>query len=113
LSRRARSTILERKASKAIKTIRATAASTTTANTTTGGRVSTDVLITRAQAARLFHVSPSTVARWATQGLLPYCATLGGQRRYPQGALLALVQQMQAHAPRLYPPPPARPGKRR
>jgi hypothetical protein len=53
------------------------------------------------------------VARWATHGLLPFCVTLGGQRRYPRSALLAIARQMQAHAPYPDSPPPAKPGKRR
>jgi predicted site-specific integrase-resolvase len=28
--------------------------------------------------ARLFHVSPKTVARWSNQGRLPHTLTLGG-----------------------------------
>lgn len=89
-----------RKASKAIRA-------------TTAGRSTGEILITRAHAARLLQVSPSTVARWATHGLLPFCVTLGGQRRYPRSALLAIARQMQAHAPYPDSPPPAKPGKRR
>jgi predicted site-specific integrase-resolvase len=33
--------------------------------------------------ARLFHVSPKTVARWSDEGKLPHTLTLGGHRRYP------------------------------
>jgi excisionase family DNA binding protein len=100
LPRTARRVILERKASNVTRV-------------TTTSRSSGDVLITRAHAARLLQVSPSTVARWATHGLLPFCVTLGGQRRYPRSALLAIARQMQAHAPSPEPPTPAKPGKRR
>ena len=33
--------------------------------------------------ARMLHVSPKTVSRWAKEGRLPYLATLGGHRRFP------------------------------
>jgi excisionase family DNA binding protein len=36
-------------------------------------------------------VSPKTVARWAKEGRLPYLATLGGHRRFPEGAIDKLV----------------------
>lgn len=32
--------------------------------------------------ARLFHVSPKTVARWCNEGKLPHTLTLGGHRRF-------------------------------
>ena len=34
------------------------------------------------QAAQRLHVSPKTVARWASQGRLEHRRTLGGHRRY-------------------------------
>jgi excisionase family DNA binding protein len=44
-----------------------------------------------AQVAVLFRVHPRTVLRWADAGLLPYVVTLGGQRRFPQTGVEALL----------------------
>jgi excisionase family DNA binding protein len=38
--------------------------------------------LTRADVARLFEVSPATVARWSRDGKLSFVRTPGGQRRY-------------------------------
>jgi excisionase family DNA binding protein len=43
-----------------------------------------------AQVAELLQVSPKTVTRWAKQGKLPCLRTLGGHRRYPEDAIVAL-----------------------
>ncbi|RME46906.1 MAG: helix-turn-helix domain-containing protein, partial [Caldilineae bacterium] len=51
-------------------------------------------LLTRAEVARMFQVSPSTVTRWAEAGKLPAVKTLGGHRRYDAEAVMALVQQL-------------------
>ena len=53
------------------------------------------VYLSRAEVARLFQVSPATVARWTRQGKLPYTLTLGGRRRYPRGRILALLQSIE------------------
>jgi excisionase family DNA binding protein len=42
------------------------------------------------EVAALLHVSPKTVARWATDGRLPCRRTLGGHRRYPEAAIREL-----------------------
>ncbi len=34
------------------------------------------------EVARILHVSPKTVSRWAEQGYLPCLVTLGGHRRF-------------------------------
>jgi excisionase family DNA binding protein len=47
-----------------------------------------------AQVARLLHVSPKTVSRWAKEGRLPYRKTLGGHRRYPEAEIRALVESL-------------------
>jgi excisionase family DNA binding protein len=47
--------------------------------------------LSRSEVARLFQVSPITVARWADQGKLPFEMTLGGQRRYPREGTLAIL----------------------
>jgi excisionase family DNA binding protein len=49
--------------------------------------------LSRAEVARLFQVSPATVARWTREGKLPYTVTLGGRRRYPRGKILVLLQE--------------------
>ena len=38
--------------------------------------------LTPSQVARLLHVSPKTVNRWAHEGRLPCVLTLGGHRRF-------------------------------
>jgi excisionase family DNA binding protein len=48
--------------------------------------------------ARLLQVSPGTVSTWAKEGKLPYLRTLGGQRRYPEEAIRALVRSLSAEA---------------
>lgn len=37
-----------------------------------------------AEAAKLLHVSPKTVSRWAKEGKIPHSVTLGGHRRFPK-----------------------------
>jgi excisionase family DNA binding protein len=49
-------------------------------------------LLTRAEVAEIFQVSPSTVTRWAEAGKLPSVKTLGGHRRYEAKSVMALVQ---------------------
>jgi excisionase family DNA binding protein len=48
--------------------------------------------LTRGEVARLFEVSPATVARWAREGRLPHVSTLGGHRRYRVQEVLAIVE---------------------
>jgi excisionase family DNA binding protein len=48
--------------------------------------------LTAGQAARLFHVSPKTLARWARQGRLAHRRTLGGHRRYDPEHIDRLVR---------------------
>jgi excisionase family DNA binding protein len=40
--------------------------------------------IASSDVARILHVSPKTVSRWARDGRLPFIRTLGGHRRYPK-----------------------------
>ena len=35
-----------------------------------------------AQAAKMLHVSPQTITRWAKEGRIGYVVTLGGHRRF-------------------------------
>jgi excisionase family DNA binding protein len=54
--------------------------------------------LTAGQAARLFHVSPKTLSRWARQGRLAHRRTLGGHRRYDPEHIEQLVRA-QTHQP--------------
>jgi excisionase family DNA binding protein len=46
------------------------------------------------EVARLLHVSPKTVTRWAKDGKLPHSRTLGGHRRFPAGSIEQLAQEL-------------------
>jgi excisionase family DNA binding protein len=46
------------------------------------------------QVADILHVSPKTIARWATDGHLPHQRTLGGHRRYPEQAIRQLAASL-------------------
>jgi excisionase family DNA binding protein len=61
---------------------------------TTGSRgESSRQFLTRSDVARLFEVSPATVARWTREGKLPFVLTPGGQRRYVRDQIIALMQR--------------------
>ncbi|MGH2768572.1 MAG: helix-turn-helix domain-containing protein [Candidatus Methylomirabilales bacterium] len=47
-----------------------------------------------AEVARLLHVSPKTVSRWAKENKLPYVRTLGGHRRFPAKAIRELAERL-------------------
>lgn len=49
-------------------------------------------LLTPAQVAKMFHVDPKTVTRWAQAGKLTYMRTLGGHRRYRRDEVLELLR---------------------
>lgn len=49
--------------------------------------------LTRSGVARLFEVSPATVARWTREGKLPFILTLGGQRRYERDQIIDLMRR--------------------
>ena len=51
-------------------------------------------LLTRAEVAEIFHVSPSTITRWAEEGKLPAIKTLGGHRRYRAEVVQKLADQL-------------------
>ena len=55
--------------------------------------------LTPSQAARILHVSPKTVDRWADQGRIPCVVTLGGHRRFLREDILAVASQMGAKPP--------------
>lgn len=46
------------------------------------------------EVAALMHVSPKTVARWASQQKLPHVKTLGGHRRFRAGEILPLIAEL-------------------
>jgi excisionase family DNA binding protein len=47
--------------------------------------------LTTTQAAGIAAVAPSTIKRWADQGLLPFTRTAGGHRRFERGAVERLL----------------------
>ena len=53
-----------------------------------------DRLLTRAEVAEIFQVSPSTITRWAEAGKLPAVKTLGGHRRYEANSVMKLAQHL-------------------
>lgn len=68
--------------------------------TTTGARGATPRrYLTRSDVARLFEVSPATVARWTREGKLPFVLTLGGQRRYARDQIAALIERSRESRP--------------
>lgn len=50
-------------------------------------------LLTPAQVAKMFHVDPKTVTRWAQAGKLSYMRTLGGHRRYNRREVVELLRE--------------------
>ena len=46
------------------------------------------------EAAQRLHVTPKTVARWASEGRLEHRRTLGGHRRYDPDLVDALVEAL-------------------
>jgi excisionase family DNA binding protein len=45
-------------------------------------RMTTNVLLTPAEVAKIFRVNPKTVTRWARAGRISAVRTLGGHRRF-------------------------------
>lgn len=50
--------------------------------------------LTPGEVAQLLHVSPKTISRWASQGLLPCVVTLGGHRRFRRQDVERVERQM-------------------
>ena len=48
-------------------------------------------LLTPSEVARAFNVTPTTVTRWANTGRLTSIRILGGQRRFRQDEVLAVL----------------------
>ena len=53
-----------------------------------------DEYVTPGQAARMLHVSPKTVNRWAQEGRIPCLVTLGGHRRFRRLDVEGIAVQM-------------------
>jgi excisionase family DNA binding protein len=50
--------------------------------------------LTPGEAARLLHVSPKTLNRWANEGRIPCIVTLGGHRRFERADVAAASAEM-------------------
>lgn len=50
--------------------------------------------LTPSEVARVLHVSPKTVSRWADVGLLPCLVTLGGHRRFARTEVEEALRRM-------------------
>ncbi|MGC0251550.1 helix-turn-helix domain-containing protein [Pseudactinotalea sp. Z1748] len=46
--------------------------------------------LTTGEAAAIFHVTPSTIKRWADAGQLPHTRTIGGHLRFVRAELEAI-----------------------
>lgn len=54
-------------------------------------------LLTPAEVAQMFRVSPKTVTRWARSGRIRAVRTLGGHRRYRADDIRVLLGQAEEH----------------
>jgi len=50
--------------------------------------------LTPGQVARILHVSPQTVNRWANEGRIPCTLTLGGHRRFKRADVEAAMRKV-------------------
>lgn len=50
--------------------------------------------LTPGEAARMLHVSPKTITRWALDGRISCIVTLGGHRRFPRQEIEAIARRM-------------------
>jgi excisionase family DNA binding protein len=57
-----------------------------------------DALLTPAEVAALFRVSPKTVSRWARSGKVTAIRTLGGHRRFRASEIKSVLQNMTDNA---------------
>jgi excisionase family DNA binding protein len=55
--------------------------------------------LTPGEVARVLHVSPKTINRWANEGRIPCIVTLGGHRRFPRTGVEAAARRMQERVP--------------
>lgn len=56
--------------------------------------------IASSDVARILHVSPKTVSRWARDGQLPFIRTLGGHRRFPKVEIEQIAMSLGGHSVR-------------
>ena len=54
-----------------------------------------DALLTPAEVAQMFRVSPKTVTRWARAGKLTAMRTLGGHRRFRASEVRSLLGRVE------------------
>jgi excisionase family DNA binding protein len=54
----------------------------------------TEEFLTPGQVARILHVSPQTVNRWANEGRLPCTLTLGGHHRFRRADVDAAIRRV-------------------
>ena len=54
-----------------------------------------DALLTPAEVAQLFRVSPKTVTRWARSGKLSAKRTLGGHRRFQEAEVREFLSRVE------------------
>ena len=59
----------------------------------------TKEFLTPGEVARLLHVSPKTVNRWANEGRIACIVTLGGHRRFARAEVDAAIRRMLQEAP--------------
>jgi excisionase family DNA binding protein len=57
-------------------------------------RIEDGAYMRTAEVAKILHVSPKTVSRWAQEDKLPYVKTLGGHRRFPSRAIRELAASL-------------------
>ena len=51
--------------------------------------------LTPGELARILHVSPKTISRWASEGRIPCIVTLGGHRRFRVADAMAIAARME------------------
>ena len=61
----------------------------------TGAQPASEYL-TSGEVARILHVSPKTVTRWARAGLIPCLVTLGGHHRFRRDDIEEIAAKMVA-----------------
>ena len=55
--------------------------------------------LTPGEVARMLHVSPKTVNRWAHEGRIACIVTLGGHRRFQREEIERIAEQMASGSP--------------
>lgn len=60
----------------------------------TANAQSHDDFVQAGTVARMLHVSPKTIARWANEGQLPSVRTLGGHRRFHKPTIQRIIDNL-------------------